>query len=87
MSAKNLLIIRKSYIIRGNTIKIKVGNTPLVELTSFKKKYDLKANNASELNHIIQPDQLKTISLRMIKNAIDRDPLKEGGTISGVLNI
>ena len=62
--------------------EIKVGNTPLMELKSFKKKYDLKANIFAKVESYNPAGSIKDrIALAMIKDAIDKGLLKEGGTI------
>ena len=63
-------------------MKIKVGNTPLVELVKLEKTLDLKAKIFAKLESYNPAGSIKDrIALSMIEDAEERGLLKEGSVI------
>lgn len=59
-----------------------IGNTPLVELTKFEKKYNLKARLLAKLEYFNPAGSVKDrIAKAMIEDAEERGKLKPGATI------
>lgn len=59
-----------------------VGNTPLVELSNFEKKHNLKAKIIGKLEFLNPSGSIKDrAALAMIEDAQERGLLKEGSTI------
>ena len=63
------------------TMNIKVGNTPLVELTNFESKYNLKAKIFAKVESFNPAGSIKDrIAYGMIKDAIDKGLVNENTT-------
>lgn len=65
-----------------NDVTEVIGNTPLIELKNFEKKYDLKAKLVVKLESVNPAGSVKDrAALKMIIDAEEKGLLKKGGTI------